>query len=119
MWVKGQSGNVKGRPPVATALATAVRDKVPPDELVTIALGIAKDSGADARDRLAAVNFLADRGWGRPLQAVELSAAIGRTETQVDTTAVLARLSTAALREIAAAQAALESGTESPTESSD
>lgn len=41
-WVKGVSGNPKGRPKTGTAFAEAVRELVDPRELIEIALDIAR-----------------------------------------------------------------------------
>lgn len=74
-WQPGQSGNPKGRPRTGHALAEAIRAKVDPVELAEIALGIARDAGEQAKDRLTAVKFLADHGWSKPVIAVDTGGA--------------------------------------------
>lgn len=80
-WKKGQSGNPKGRPRSPYALANKIRDQVDPDELIALALSIARGEPQSievgegqpipcevptTKDRLAAMKFLADRGYVAP-----------------------------------------------------
>ena len=66
----GQSGNPGGRPrgPVA-AIRARTRDG---EELVGFMLDVLRGRmpGTHLRDRMAAAEWLADRGFGRPVQAV-------------------------------------------------
>lgn len=61
---KGKSGNPGGRP---KGLAKAVRDLVGSDGLVLaqIMASIASSEKAKDSDRIAAVAWLGDRGWGK------------------------------------------------------
>lgn len=61
-WVKGQSGNPSGRP---RGIASAVKERVNPEELVDLLLSVARDERSKAPERIAAVRELADRGWGK------------------------------------------------------
>lgn len=70
----GTSGNPRGRPRAGLALAEKIREMVDPAELVGIVLAIARDPGVAAKQRLAAVTLLADRGWAKPPAVVEIEA---------------------------------------------
>src|SRR5688572_11005800 len=70
-WKPGQSGNPGGRP---RGLAARVREIVDVDELVNFALNLLRDERASMRDRCWAVDFLADRGFGKPTQTMDLRA---------------------------------------------
>lgn len=67
---KGQSGNPGGRPRGFGALIREATDDG--EELVRTVLAVLRSRRTAARDRLRAAEFLADRGWGRPSQAIEL-----------------------------------------------
>lgn len=88
---KGKSGNPTGRPP---GFGHRIRELTSDgEELVSIALSVARGQlsiltpfGKDAdmvevlpdhKERLAAIAWLADRGWGKAEQPVELSGADG------------------------------------------
>lgn len=69
----GQSGNPGGRTKAHRELARYIRDKtLGGKELADICLTIARDDDADARVRLHAIEWLGDRGIGKPVQAVDL-----------------------------------------------
>jgi hypothetical protein len=61
-WKPGQSGNPAGRP---KGIAATVKERVQPEELVDILLEVARDPKAKPSERVAAVDKLADRGWGK------------------------------------------------------
>jgi hypothetical protein len=71
---KGQSGNPGGRPKVLGEVQELARQHAPSAiaELARLALK-AKNETA----RIAAIRELLDRGYGRPRQAVEVSAPVG------------------------------------------
>src|SRR5689334_15594009 len=72
-FVPGHSGNPSGRPKSA-GLAALIKDKTQDGaELVDIALKILRSRREETRYRLEALAFLADRGWGKPIQAHEVT----------------------------------------------
>lgn len=73
-FMPGQSGNPGGRP---RGLARRVRELVGDDGtmIADYMLAVMRDDRERTRDRLEAGRFLADRGWGKPVQAVELDVA--------------------------------------------
>ena len=62
----------KGRPPVGLALATAVRQKWPPDRIVDLAEQLLLSEDSDSKVKLGVLTFLADRGYGKPVETVEV-----------------------------------------------
>jgi len=69
----GVSGNPGGRPRgLASRIRGATRDGA---DLVTFAMDVlnAKIPGVTMRDRLEALQWLSDRGWGKPTVSVELT----------------------------------------------
>lgn len=67
-WVKGVSGNPKGRP--KDEFAQMVRDTEGlPKELFDLTIKIARGSSGSLS--LQAIQFLVERGWGKPIQQVE------------------------------------------------
>ena len=70
---KGQSGNPAGRPKgIVRAIREQTRDG---DELVAFVVRVFRGEveGVKLRDRLEAATWLADRGFGKPTQGVELA----------------------------------------------
>lgn len=70
-WKPGQSGNPKGRPRKGDALSEAIREHVNPTELIEVARGIMEDEDANQSVRLQAAQFLAERGYRRPVEQHE------------------------------------------------
>src|SRR5690348_16391946 len=69
----GQSGNPGGRPRgLVAAIRAQTRDG---EELVRFMLSVLRGrlAGARLRDRMAAAEWPADRGFGRPVQAVGMA----------------------------------------------
>lgn len=72
-WVKGQSGNAKGAPKRANALARIVRSETQDgEELVRFKLTLMRDASAETQHRIEACNWLADRGWGKAVETIVL-----------------------------------------------
>lgn len=61
-WKPGQSGNPAGRPRTGLALAEMIRQHVPPEDIIAVAVDIARNAPDDSH-RLAAVKFLAEYGY--------------------------------------------------------
>jgi hypothetical protein len=88
-WLPGSVPNPKGRPKTGLALAERIRARVDVDQMIDHVLAIAmgkplgnevlgeSSSGwapvVDAKTRLAAWNFLADRGFMKPATSLEVS----------------------------------------------
>lgn len=74
-FAKGTSGNPGGRPKgLVAAIRAQTQDGV---QLVTFMLKVfrGEEPGAKLADRIAAASWLADRGFGRPVQAMAHAAA--------------------------------------------
>lgn len=70
-WEKGRSGNPIGRPPVANSIAGIIREKTKGGAwIVKRALELAES--ADEQVSLTALRFLADFGFVKPAQQVDL-----------------------------------------------
>jgi hypothetical protein len=94
-WVKGKSGNPRGRP---KSFARLIREETRDGTaLVEVVLDIFRGRhGADARTRLDAATLLANRAFGRPPTEEELS--------ELDSTVRVVSLN---LRELGATELAL------------
>lgn len=68
-WKPGQSGNPKGRKPVALLEAAQDLTKVALDRLRYLV-----DHAEDERVQLDAATEILNRGWGKPAQAVAINA---------------------------------------------
>lgn len=80
-WRPGQSGNPRGRPGKATSLTDAIRRGVDVDELVGIALDLARTATSEGT-RIAALGWLRDSGFVKPAERHEL--ALGRLDDEDD-----------------------------------
>ncbi len=77
----GRSGNPPGRPKGARGLAYYIRELTDQfRDLADTLYAIATDEEQAAKDRVAAVNALLDRGLGKPFQAVEMAVAVSHEE---------------------------------------
>lgn len=72
LFAKGTSGNPNGRPKVGLSLAEAMRRRFPPDEVVKLALELVEQE-ADLKVRLSALQFIADRAYGKVLSTTEVT----------------------------------------------
>jgi hypothetical protein len=77
-WQKGRSGNPKGRPRTGLALAEAIREKVPPAQIIERAVKILESD--DDAAAMTAARFLAEFGFIKPPQQLEIDAALSRVE---------------------------------------
>ena len=68
---KGQSGNPAGRPRKGNTLAEAIRSGVSPEKIYQRVLEILASD--DEKAAMQAANFLADRGWGKAPQTLEVT----------------------------------------------
>lgn len=66
------SGNPRGRPPVSLSLADAIRRRFPPERIVDMVEKLADDA-KDERVRLAALQIISDRGYGKVLTEIEVT----------------------------------------------
>lgn len=68
-WKPSESGNLLGRPPIGKSLAECVRRHVPPERIVKKALELMESE--DERVQMVALQFLAERGYGKPPSGVD------------------------------------------------
>lgn len=70
----GQTGNALGRPRGTGGLASLIRaETLDGTELVAFALKILRGRRQEPRLRLQALEWLADRGWGKATQSHEVT----------------------------------------------
>lgn len=80
---KGVSGNPGGRTKAHRELARYIREKTDDGKkLADYCLKIADDEDQESRVRLLAIEWLGDRGIGKPVQAVELRIDDAPTESE-------------------------------------
>lgn len=72
---KGVSGNPKGRPKAGLTLQHICKEHA--ETAIQILLGIMTDEKAKSGDRIRAAEIILERGYGKPMQAVELGGAGG------------------------------------------
>jgi len=82
-WRKGESGNPRGQPRKGSALAQAIRWKVDPNELIDIALDLARHGEAEST-RMQALTWIRDSGYLRPAERHELIARTDRGDLDDD-----------------------------------
>lgn len=69
---KGVSGNNGGRPKLPEELKEAFKAAAP--DALRVLVGIINDETARHSDRIRAAEVVLDRGYGKPVQAVDLDA---------------------------------------------
>lgn len=71
-WPKGMSGNPSGKPKDQRELFGKARDfaRQHTEAAINTLVKIMGDEEAPHASRVAAANYLLDRGWGRPAQAI-------------------------------------------------
>ena len=107
----GTSGNGHGRPKGFAGLARAIRERTCDGEaLLDFALKVLQSDAEETRDRIAALQWLGDRGWGKALQAVELSLESAQPAANYD----MSKLSVEERRELLGKIRALKSGEGTP-----
>jgi hypothetical protein len=77
-WKPGVSGNPKGRPSVGNSLAYALRQKFTPDRIVEIAVDLVASD--DPKVRLATLQFIADRAYGKVPTTADITVTEGPGE---------------------------------------
>jgi hypothetical protein len=78
-WTRGgPSPNPKGRPSVGLSLAYALREKFTPDRIVEIAVDLVASD--DPKVRLATLQFIADRAYGKVPTTADITVTDGTGE---------------------------------------
>jgi hypothetical protein len=70
------SGNPRGRPRLGTSLAERVREVVDPGQIFEFLQSTVFDSKARLDIRVKAAEVLLDRGWGKPVQTIDVEASV-------------------------------------------
>jgi hypothetical protein len=68
---KGKSGNPGGRPKALREVDALAREHT--TDALKVLAEIYKDKDTPAAARVAAINSLLDRGWGKPRQGIDLA----------------------------------------------
>ena len=71
-FVKGQSGNISGRASIPDDIKQAFKEAS--KDACELLCKIVNDDNAKDSDRIRAAEVILDRGWGKPVQAVDLDA---------------------------------------------
>ena len=79
-WRPGTSGNPGGRPKAIRDVVELARQLTP--EAIRTLSTVMKTSRSDSA-RVAAAQVILDRGWGKPVQAVNLGPAVSETHPSV------------------------------------
>ena len=78
----GPSLNPHGRPRTGTSLAEAMRKRFPVEDIVELAAKLATCD--DAKVRMSALQFIADRAHGKVINATDVTLNDGRTGARID-----------------------------------
>ena len=100
-WAPGTSGNPAGSPP-RTLQLRQIKDITQDGATILKFLASVMDGkvkGARVTDRVAAARELADRLWGKPVAAVEIT---GKDGQPIRTESIMANVDTATLRQLVA-----------------
>ena len=110
-WVKGQSGNPGGRPKMPEDLKRAMQG-LAEDAIKVLREALSSD---DERVRIMAAGHVLDRGYGKPIQAVDLTAKTDLGASHLEALqAITRRREESRAAEAAAASASLDED-EAPT----
>jgi len=79
-WKKGQSGNPKGSVPKSRVIQTFIANQTMDGRKIVNELWhIAQDRQVRVRDRIKAMEILLERGFGKPVQQVEVEGQVSLT----------------------------------------
>ena len=82
-FLKGVSGNKAGRPKGFAGLAAMIREETSDGrELVDFAVKVFRGNSYPVRERWLAHAWLSDRGFGKPIMAIDLQARVGQVAAQ-------------------------------------
>jgi len=71
MFEPGKSGNPSGRPKAIPKIRDLARSYS--EEAILLAVKIMRDEDERGLTRLAAINVVLDRAWGKPMQGIEVT----------------------------------------------